>query len=140
MHLWTVLCSLEQEGGMVLLLVGKFCHQTLSSTSCILKIYRKKQGWIMTSVSFRSELGITSWMTVQKLFSQSEQFFFPVVFLSSQLSWTHWSLRFPISEFLVVLNKAEVMLAWQHGQFIQPFLAHGVACECLSFQAWKIDP
>ena len=44
---------------------------------------------------------------------------------SSQLSSTDWSLRFHSSEFPVVL------LDWQHGQCMQPFLAHGV--ECLPF-------
>ena len=47
-----------------------------------------------------SQLGILSWMTVQNIF--------PV--------GTHLSLRFPSSEFPVVLNVAEVMLDWQHGQ------------------------
>ena len=34
-----VLCSFEQEGGAAVLLLGKFCHQTLSSKSGILWIY-----------------------------------------------------------------------------------------------------
>jgi hypothetical protein len=33
------MCSLEQEGGVAVILVGKFCHQTLSSVSSILWIY-----------------------------------------------------------------------------------------------------
>jgi hypothetical protein len=44
---------------------------------------------------------------------------FPVgasFFQSSQLSWTHWSQRFPSSEFPVVLNAAVLMHYWKHYQ------------------------
>ena len=58
-----------------------------------------------------SRFRIPSWMTVQKVFSQSELAFSQV---PSCLELT--AVRFPSSEFTVVLNTAQIMLHWQHGQ------------------------
>ena len=145
-HFWTcliVLCSLEQEGGAAV-----FRGQILSSKSGILWIFgvfnttgksekkkNKVKSWRQWSSGWSSSKR-SEFPTWNFEYDDSSKRIFPVrarFFLSSQLSWTHWSLRFPSSEYQVVLNVAEVRLDWQHSQCNKPFLAHGVACECLSF-------
>jgi hypothetical protein len=87
------------------------CLRKIPSTYRNLWCFHDNWEW-SSGRSSRKKPEFPSWMTIQSVFSQSELGFFQ----SSQLSWTHWSLRFPSSEVTVLLNVAEVMLNWQHGQ------------------------
>ena len=144
-HFWThlvVLCSLEQEGGAAVLR-GNILSSNFIKVWHSLDLWCFRDNWDLEGEKmeswwrqwssgcscrkrskfpiYNSELDESS----KRIFSVVACFFFQ----SSQLSWTHWSL-----------NVAEVILDWQHGQYIQTFLDHDVECLSLSLEKILINP
>ena len=115
-HFWTHRCA-------VLTWTGRWrggpCLQILS-WNFVIKVCHSLNVWcFQDNWEFRKKLCLimTSGRTSRKRFltwnfeldDRSKRIFLvgACSFQSSQLSWTHWNMRFPSSEFPVVLNSAE---------------------------------